>query len=469
MIPLRIKLTLNAILASLITAAVLAIIVIASVRPEVQTAEQQSAVAAAQTNATLLSLALDDMPANASIADAMKENTQLSFSGLGMTLPVADGQVTDSGRWAWSADLTVDGGRDADTIASCLLHELGTASESYSSRGLTCDGVPVGTALVRGPDDVPRWVMVSWSSVPWSTSPPMSTMLTPMLITISVLLILVISVITWRSGASITRTAASAVRTAERFRGGDMTARMHTGSDDELGAIATSFNAAADELVARLESAENSAGRQRRLLSDAAHELRTPTAALLASATALENPETRDEAAVKVAPQLRRLSALTEDLLELSRLDAGRVPVVAEDVDLSALTAEVADESGPDVSAAGSGVMAHTDPMRVRGIVINLVSNAQRHGRPPVSVTVGRDGDAAFVTVSDCGDGVPVEHREDVFWRFTQLDTSRSTKGAGLGLAIARDNARLLGGELTIDEDGRTFRLTLPGADPHGQ
>lgn len=112
---------------------------------------------------------------------------------------------------------------------------------------------------------------------------------------------------------------------------------------------------------------------------DVAHELRTPTAALLASAESLAHPETRDVASGLVIPQLRRLAGLTEDLLEISRLDAGRAAVVPSQVDLVDLVREVVDETGRPVDVALSApaeLPVELDPARTRVVVRNLVATA---------------------------------------------------------------------------------------------
>ena len=106
-----------------------------------------------------------------------------------------------------------------------------------------------------------------------------------------------------------------------------------------------------------------------------------------------------------------------------------------------------------------------TDPHRVRTILTNLISNALRHGEPPVRIVVEADDDAVRVRVSDDGPGIPAQDRDRVFERFVALDPSRRrTEGSGLGLAIARDNARALGGDLILvpSDTGAVFELTLP-------
>jgi two-component system sensor histidine kinase MtrB len=105
------------------------------------------------------------------------------------------------------------------------------------------------------------------------------------------------------------------------------------------------------------------------------------------------------------------------------------------------------------------------DPRRLDTIVGNLVGNALEHGDPPVAVTVGANGDTVRVSVSDGGNGIAPQHLPRVFDRFYKADRARSAGGIGLGLAIARENARLHGGDITVESSpgqGTTFVLSLP-------
>ncbi len=252
---------------------------------------------------------------------------------------------------------------------------------------------------------------------------------------------------------------------AEAVAGGDLAVRLPVHGRDEVGRMSTAVNAMADRLTGQISELEQANEAQQRFVSDVAHELRTPTAALLASAEALEHPETRDEAAVLIAPQLRRLAGLTEDLLEISRMDAGRAHVEPSRIDLMDLVNEVIDDCGApsDVRLVGCFPLeVSTDAARLRVIVRNLVANALQHGAPPVTIWVELSKANVSVSVTDEGTGVPPEVRERVFDRFVRGDEARHGSSSGLGLAIAAENSRLLGGALSLDADGRTFLLTLP-------
>ena len=155
-----------------------------------------------------------------------------------------------------------------------------------------------------------------------------------------------------------------------------------------------------------------------------------------------------------------RLRTLVEELMEISRLDAGAESVHAETVDLAALTRAVLRSRGWEerVALDGGEAVVTSDPRRLERILANLVGNALEHGADGVEVRVGSD----FVEVSDHGPGISPEHLPHVFDRFYKADPSRSGRGSGLGLAIAQENARLLGGEIEVDsEPGRGSRFTL--------
>ena len=151
-------------------------------------------------------------------------------------------------------------------------------------------------------------------------------------------------------------------------------------------------------------------------------------------------------------------------------MDAGRAVVVPSRIDLVDLLAEVVDDAGgAEIAIAAPAVLeVTTDPARLRVVVRNLLANAVQHGAPPVDVTVDRAAADVVLSVRDAGPGVPAELRDRVFDRFVRGDEARHGSSSGLGLAIARENARLLGGSLSLLPDGRTFVLQLPDLADQG-
>ncbi|WP_406203744.1 ATP-binding protein [Streptomyces decoyicus] len=245
--------------------------------------------------------------------------------------------------------------------------------------------------------------------------------------------------------------------TAVRISAGDLDARTgHTKGRDEVADIAATVDLMADSLGRRLRT-------ERQFTADVAHELRTPVGGLLAAADLLPSGETEDLLRARV----RDLRALVEDLLEISRLDAGaeqpvraRVPlgaVVSEAVTRTGLDAEVTVADAPGEEAAQT---VETDPRRLERIVSNLVVNAHRHGGTPVQVTV----EGRTVVVRDHGPGFPPDLLRDGPRRFHTGATERGS-GHGLGLTIALGQAWLLGAELRLDnapDGGAVATLRLP-------
>jgi signal transduction histidine kinase len=218
---------------------------------------------------------------------------------------------------------------------------------------------------------------------------------------------------------------------------------------------------------------------RREFVANASHELRTPLFSLGGFLELLDDEEmdeaTRREFLTSMREQVARLTKLASDLLDLTRLDAGRLTVEREPVDLAALAEELAEEFRPvaqgtehsvEVTAPGR-VVADADELRVLQIGRILVENALLHTPPGTSVRIGarlQDGQA-LLEVEDEGQGITADQREQLFERFFRLDGTRAS-GSGLGLAIARELAELMNGAIDVDSrPGRTvFSLALPRA-----
>ena len=244
--------------------------------------------------------------------------------------------------------------------------------------------------------------------------------------------------------------------------------RLPVEGRDEFGSWAQSFNEMAAALEAKIADLSAAQARERRFTADVAHELRTPLTALVGEASLLAEhldsmpAESRRPAELLVA-DVGRLRRLVEDLMEISRFDAGQESVHAETVELGSLTEAAVRARGWDgrVRIEAEKVELTTDPRRLERIVANLVGNAVEHGVKDVTVRVGRDG-SPFVEVADHGPGIPPEHLPHLFERFYKADPARASGGTGLGLAIAQENARLLGGRIEVwSEPGEGTRFTL--------
>ena len=261
-------------------------------------------------------------------------------------------------------------------------------------------------------------------------------------------------------------------RAADRIASGRFDEPVVDTRGDELAALASAF----DRMRVRLAQLDDA---RRAFVANASHELRTPLFSLGGFLELLDDEEldeaTRREFIVSMREQVDRLTKLASDLLDLTRLDAGRLTVDREPVDLGALAGDLVEEFGPVAAAtrhtlSGSfdgAVFAEADELRALQLGRILVENALLHTPPETAVEVRarRRGDAVVLEVQDGGPGIPREQRDQVFERFFRLDGARAS-GSGLGLAIARELAELMDGSVEVDsEPGRTvFSLVLPAA-----
>ncbi|HEX5566137.1 MAG TPA: HAMP domain-containing sensor histidine kinase [Streptomyces sp.] len=266
---------------------------------------------------------------------------------------------------------------------------------------------------------------------------------------------------------------------ARRLGEGKLDTRLRVSGTDELAELSRTFNRTAEALeqrVAELSAREESS---RRFVADMSHELRTPLTAITAMAEVLE--EEADSLDPMIAPavnlvvsETRRLNDLVENLMEVTRFDAGTAKLVLDDVDVAdQVTACIDARAWLDAVEldADRGIMARLDPRRLDVILANLIGNALKHGGSPVRVSVCTERSATgeeelLVRVADRGPGIPGEVLPHVFDRFYKASASRPrSEGSGLGLSIAHENAHVHGGEIIAEnapEGGAVFTLRLP-------
>ncbi|MGP3688103.1 ATP-binding protein [Streptomyces sp. IBSNAI002] len=261
---------------------------------------------------------------------------------------------------------------------------------------------------------------------------------------------------------------------ARRLGEGELDTRLDVSGTDELADLSHTFNKTAEALekkVADMSAREESS---RRFVADMSHELRTPLTALTAVAEVLE--EEVDDLDPMIAPavalvvsETRRLNDLVENLMEVTRFDAGTARLVLDDVDVAdQVTACIDARAWLDAVEldADRGIVARLDPRRLDVILANLIGNALKHGGSPVRVRVVVEGDWLVIAVQDNGPGIPEDVLPHVFDRFYKASASRpKSDGSGLGLSIAVENAHIHGGDITAANGpggGALFTLRLP-------
>lgn len=257
------------------------------------------------------------------------------------------------------------------------------------------------------------------------------------------------------------RPVATAANAAERIATGDLSARLPAESSDEFGHWAASFNrmaAALEDKVLQLQAAR---AREQRFVADVSHELRTPLTALVGEAALLREHiaalpgDTRRVGELLVA-DVARLRMLVDDLIEVSRFDAGAETTEAGELELGAFVTSLTESRlpGARLSLPDRPVVVVSDRRRIERVLGNLLDNARLHGgsrevEVEAHLQVDADGTNELVlAVADRGPGVAADELSRIFERFHKSDPSRHQGGSGLGLAIAREHARLLGGTL---------------------
>jgi two-component system sensor histidine kinase MtrB len=268
---------------------------------------------------------------------------------------------------------------------------------------------------------------------------------------------------------------AAASNAARSLAEGLLETRLPVASDDEFGAWASAFNDMAGALEARMDDLAEAREREQRFTANVAHDLRSPLTALIGEARQLAKqaqdlPPEFQRLTEMLVSDVDRLCRLTEDLLEISRLDSRQEPPELEPVDVAALVKGVlrSHSCSDTVELDAHDVVLMTDPRRLERIVANLIENAVTHAGVGMHVTVTRQHDQAVIDVADAGPGIPATALPHIFDRQFKADRSRSRRGSGLGLAIARENARLLGGDITATSTpgtGSNFTLRLPVAE----
>jgi PAS domain S-box-containing protein len=253
----------------------------------------------------------------------------------------------------------------------------------------------------------------------------------------------------------------------------DITERQRTEAErDRLLIAEKEARAAAERAIAARDE----------FLSVAAHELYTPMTSLQLAVQELAAGGLDEAAARRLTElaerQTQRIIALIANLLDVSRIEAGRLSLRPEPGDLTALVRDLSERFAPELERTGchlvlraeAPVIGRWDRGRLEQVLTNLLTNAIHYGAGgPIELEIRRDGDAAVVSVSDLGGGIPPQLLPDIFGRFKRAPSARHYGGLGLGLYIARQIIEAHGGRIEVDSEpgrGSTFTITLPLAGP---
>lgn len=261
----------------------------------------------------------------------------------------------------------------------------------------------------------------------------------------------------------LTRRLEDLRRGVEHWGEGALSSRIEVRGRDEIALVAKSFNNAADRV-------ENLIKSQKSLLANASHELRSPLARLRMAAEMFEASPS-DSLREEIVRNLSELDELVDEILLKSRLDSDQKLEFDQFVDLLPLAAEEAAAVGADVD--GEPLTVPGNERLLRRLIRNLVQNAARHGKPPVTVYVNAHAGHARIAVCDTGDGIKPEEASRVFEPFYRPQgRSESAGGWGLGLALVAEIARLHGGRAwysPLDSGGACFTVEIPLVRPAGK
>ena len=280
----------------------------------------------------------------------------------------------------------------------------------------------------------------------------------------------------WYSSRRILRPLGQVGEAARALAGGQLDTRIRTLVDPDLEPIITSFNGMAGTLENRIE-------KDAQFASDVSHELRSPLMTLQASIEVLENnrddlSERAQSALDLLADDLDRFRQLVEDLLEISRFDAGVMHLDLDEVLLSEFVRYAIRDAGfslpviidpqTDIDEEFDDIVTALDKRRIARVIANLLGNADKYGDGPTRVVLGADEHLVRIMVDDSGEGVPEEDRDRIFERFNRATAANrrgSGTGVGLGLALVAEHVHLHGGTVTVDDapgGGARFIVELP-------
>lgn len=358
-------------------------------------------------------------------------------------------------------------------VASAKVRGLGPVADLQPGDGLTLPGLPgeeedpfiVVATRATGPGEG-FTVLVGRSLDPVEDS---SAIVAKILLFGVPLLLLVVALTTWGVVGRALRFVESIRTQVAEISASQLHRRVpDPPGDDEIARLAHTMNA----MLARLEDEQQ---RQRRFVSDASHELRSPVATIRnLTEVAIAHPGRTDleEFSTAVLSEDIRIERLVDDLLILARSDEGRTSLARRSVDLDDVVLEEAKRlrgsTRLDIeTGAVSGGRTMGDVSQLRRVVRNLADNAAQHATSAITFSLSQENDWIVMRVEDDGPGIAAENREAIFQRFARLDNARDRDhgGAGLGLAIVYESIRAHGGTIEVGDSpsgGARFEIRLP-------
>ena len=367
------------------------------------------------------------------------------------------------------------------------------------------DSTEAGLTYVRGSDRMmvaeanvegTPWVFVLEAPIKSVNAGPRQTAMT--LALLSVALMALGAALSWLISRNLTRPLGQLTIAAEAIANGEYTRRVSVRRRDEIGRLAESFNQMASQIDSSRRELEEGVQDARRAREEAeaanraksdflavmSHELRTPLNAIGGYTQLLEMgihgpvTEAQREALARVNRSQAHLLSLINDVLNFAKIDAGQIEFHLADVSLGDVMSELEAVIAPQVMAkkqrlemrgCDSPLTARADRDKLRQILLNLVSNAVKFTAEGGRITVecATAGDGVLLRVNDTGIGIPQERLRSIFEPFVQAGRAlnRTHEGVGLGLAISRDLARAMGGDVSVESEvgrGSVFTVTLP-------
>ena len=290
--------------------------------------------------------------------------------------------------------------------------------------------------------------------------------------------LVVASIFTTLGGAALGRWASrlvlqpvtEAAAAAETIAGGDMETRLDPNGDADLDRLVDSFNRMVDALQGRIE-------RDARFASDVSHELRSPLMTLASGVSVLQSrreelPSRSQTALDLLTDEIQRFQRMVQDLLEISRSDAGHIDFSPEEVRAGEFVTRVVERYERDIpiepETGVADVVLQVDKRRMERVLGNLIENADRYAGGVIRIGIEWAGKNVRIVVDDAGPGVPTQERDRIFERFARGTTARaraSGEGTGLGLSLVDEHVRLHKGRVWVEErpgGGARFVVELP-------